>query len=90
MKLGKNFKGADKEQTLLLSRASTLHNLLFYAYSLCLIDQTQTVSMAHFPIHICRSVFVLCRVTVEKSEQKDRTYRLLHVKSLISFLFTSF
>ena len=33
-------KGLTKEDTLMLSRASTLHNLLFYVHLLCLIDQT--------------------------------------------------
>ena len=48
----KTSKGLIKEQTLMLRRASALHNLLFYhAHSLCLIDQTQTFSLAHCPIY---------------------------------------
>ena len=44
-------KGLTKEHTLMLSKASTLHNLLFYAHILCLIDQTQTFSLPHCPIY---------------------------------------
>ena len=44
-------EGLTKEQTLMLVRVSALHNLLFYAHSLCLTDQTQTFSLAHCPIY---------------------------------------
>jgi len=51
-------KGLTKEQTLMLSRTSTLHNLLFYAHSLCLIDQTQTFLLAH--CSICAGMCLFC------------------------------
>jgi len=40
-----------QEQTLMISGAFTLHNLLFSALSLYLIDQAQTFSLAHCPIY---------------------------------------
>ena len=65
-------KGLTKEHTLVLSRASTLHNLLFYAHSLCLIDKTQTFSLAHCPIHA--GMFLFCagstlKKVIKKIEQ---------------------
>ena len=63
-------KGLTKEQTLILSRTSTLHNHLFYSR---LIDQIETFSLAHYPICAETFLFSVRRVTVEKSEQKDRT-----------------
>ena len=63
-------KGLIKEQILMLSRASALHNVLFYAHSLCLIDQTLTFSLARCQMYA--GIF-LCRVMVQTSEQKDRT-----------------
>ena len=42
----------------MLSRTSTLHNLLFYAHSICLIDQTQTLLLAH--CSICAGMCLLC------------------------------
>ena len=43
-------------QTLTLSRDLTLHNLLFYAHSLCLIDKTQKFSLAPCPIYAGRKM----------------------------------
>ena len=40
----------------MLSRASTLHNLLFYAHLLCLFDQTQM--LAHCPKYA--GMFLFC------------------------------
>ena len=57
------------EQTLTLRRATTLHNLLFYAHSICLIDQTQKFSLAHCPIYA--GMFLFCAGSRLKSEQKD-------------------
>ena len=48
-------KGLTKEQTLILSRTSTLHNHLFYSR---LIDQIETFSLAHYPI--CAETFLFC------------------------------
>ena len=56
-------EGMTKEQTLMWSRASTLNNLLFYAHSFSIIDQTQTFSLTHCPI--CAA-----GVTVGKSEKE--------------------
>ena len=56
-------KGLTKEQTLMLIRASTLHNLLLYAHSICLIDQTDPDICTGSLSSICRNVFVLCSVT---------------------------
>ena len=50
-------KGLTKEQTLMLSRTSTLHNLLFYAHSSCLIAQTQTFLLAHCSIYAGMCLF---------------------------------
>ena len=51
-------KGQTKEHTLMLSGASTLHNLLVHTHSLCLSDHTQTFSLAHCPIYA--RVFLFC------------------------------
>ena len=47
-----------KEQTMMLSRTSMLHNLLFSAHSLCLIDQIQTFSLAH--CLVSAGMFLFC------------------------------
>ena len=44
-------KGLTKEQTLMLSWALTLHNVLLYAHSLCLIDQKQIVGYENQTLH---------------------------------------
>ena len=62
-------EGLTKEHTLMLSRASNLHNLLFYAHSaFCLIDQTQTFSLAHFPIFA--GMFLFCAGSRSKKVKK--------------------
>ena len=47
-----------KEHTMMLSRTSILHNLLFSAHSLCLIDQIQTFSLAH--CLVSAGMFLFC------------------------------
>ena len=41
----------------MLRRAYALRNLLFYAYWLCLIDQTQTFSLAYCPAYAGNVLF---------------------------------
>ena len=77
MKLGKLLR-ADKEQTWMLRRASTLHNLLLYAHSLCFIDQTQTFIIGSIS-NVCRNIFYLCGVSVEKSEHKYRLWNKIEL-----------
>jgi len=71
MKIGKTSKGLTKEQTLMLSRASTL---IFYFSHLHYVSLT-TPKLFYLLIvqyTVSRNAFVLCKVMVEKSKQKDR------------------
>ena len=63
-------EGLTEEQTLMLSRASTLHNLLFYAHSICLIDQKDPNICTGSLSSICRNVFVLCSVTRKRQSSE--------------------
>ena len=57
------------KQTFTLRRATTLHNVLFYAHSICLIYQTQKFVLVHCPIYA--GMFLFCAGSQLKSEQKD-------------------
>ena len=48
-------KGLTKEQTLILRRTSTLHNLLLYSH---LTDQIETLSLAYYSIYA--EMFLFC------------------------------
>ena len=52
----------------MMSRASTLQNLLFYVQSLYLIDQSQTFSMARCPIYA--GMFLFCAGSRSKKVNK--------------------
>lgn len=71
MKVSKTSKGLTKEQTLMLSRASTL---IFYFIHPHYVSFT-TPKLFYLLIvryTVSRNAFVLCKVMVEKSKQKDR------------------
>ena len=69
------FKGADKE--------ANINSAQFFV--LCLfnmLDWPESNVFIESLSNICRNVFVWCRVTVEKSAQKDRTIQVIWWRNL--------
>ena len=68
------FLRSHHKQFVLVVFVFVVHNiyLLFYAHSLCLIDQTQTFSLAHRPIYV--GLLLFCGGSrLKKVNKKDRT-----------------